>query len=181
MNFSRLWPFLVFLALGALLFAGVLMSGRENREAIPSPLIGKPAPGFALHLLHQPERMATMDELRGEPFLLNVWGSWCPACRDEHPYIEQLGRSGKIRLVGFNWKDERQDALRWLQQFGDPYHLIVVDEEGGTAIDWGVYGAPETFLVDAEGIVRWKYIGPITPGVIESQLKPRLAELGVAL
>lgn len=181
MNISRLWPFLVFLALGALLFAGVLMSGRENREAIPSPLIGKPAPGFALHLLHQPERVVTMEQLRGEPFLLNVWGSWCPACRDEHPYIEALARSGKIRVVGFNWKDERQDALRWLQQFGDPYHLIVVDEEGGTAIDWGVYGAPETFLVDAEGVVRWKHIGPITPAVIESQLKPRLAELGVAL
>lgn len=180
LSIGRLWPFLVFLALAALLFAGVLMSGRGNREAIPSPFIGKPAPGFALASLHEPGRIVSSDELRGAPYLLNVWGSWCPACRDEHPYIEQLGRSGRIRLVGFNWKDEREDALRWLQQFGDPYHLIVVDREGGTAIDWGVYGAPETFLVDAEGIVRWKYVGPITPRVIEDELAPKLAELGVS-
>lgn len=177
----RLLPLLLSLALLVLLFVGVMISGRENREALPSPLIGQPGPAFVLPALYEPERSVALEELRGAPFLLNVWGSWCPGCRDEHPYIEQLASSGKLRVVGFNWKDERDDALRWLQQFGDPYHLIVVDLEGSAAIDWGVYGAPETYLVDAEGIIRWKYIGPITPRVIETQLKPQLTRLGVSL
>lgn len=177
----RLLPLLLSLALLGLLFVGVMISGRENREALPSPLIGQPGPAFVLPTLHEPGRTIALEDLRGAPFLLNVWGSWCPGCRDEHAYITQLASSGKLRVVGFNWKDERDDALRWLQQFGDPYHLIVVDQEGSTAIDWGVYGAPETYLVDAEGIIRWKYIGPITPRVIETQLKPQLIRLGVSL
>ena len=178
---SRLWPFFLFMMLAVLLAVGVSMSGRENREAIASPLIGKPAPDFALPTLYEPDRTVALAELRGAPFLLNVWGSWCPACRDEHPYIEQLAANGKIKVIGFNWKDERDDAIRWLAQFGDPYHLIVVDLPGKVAIDWGVYGAPETFLVDAEGIVRWKYVGPIMPHVIDTELAPQLARLGVTL
>lgn len=178
---ARFWPFLVFLALASLLAVGVKMSGRENREAIPSPLIGRPAPSFELYSLHEPERLVAVEELRGAPFLLNVWGSWCPACRDEHPYIEQIARTGKLRVVGLNWNDERADALRWLQQFGDPYALIVVDEGSQTAIDWGVVAAPETFLVDAEGIVRWKHTGPLFPRHIENDLKPILRTLGVEL
>lgn len=177
----RLLPFLVFLALAALLLAGVLMSGRENREAIASPLVGKPAPDFALPMLHEPERQVALSDLRGAPFLLNVWGSWCPACRDEHAVITDIAERNRIRVVGFNWRDERDEALRWLRQFGDSYHLIVVDEVGQTAIEWGVYGAPETFLVDAEGVIRWKYVGPLTPTVVENELRPRLAELGVTL
>jgi cytochrome c biogenesis protein CcmG, thiol:disulfide interchange protein DsbE len=143
--------------------------------------VGKPAPDFVLPTLHEPGRQVALGDLRGAPFLLNVWGSWCPACRDEHPVIAQLARSGALRVVGFNWRDERPEAIRWLQQFGDPYHLIVVDEVGQTAIDWGVYGAPETFLVDASGIIRWKHVGPLTPAVVENGLRPRLAELGVRL
>lgn len=174
---ARLAPLLAFVVLALLLLAGVRMSGRENRDAIPSPLIGKPAPDFTLPTLYQPDRSVSLTELRGEPFLLNVWGSWCPACRDEHPHIERLAADGVVKVVGFNWKDERQDAIRWLAQFGDPYHLIVVDLPGKTAIDWGVYGAPESFLVDADGIIRWKYVGPLHPAAIERELLPALRKL----
>lgn len=178
---SRIWPLLAFLALTALLGTGVILSGRGNREAIPSPLIGKAAPAFVLPMLHDPQRSVSLEDLRGTPFLLNVWGSWCPECRVEHPTIERLAASGKIRVIGFNYKDEPEDAMRWLAQFGDPYELIVADAVGQVAMDWGVYGAPETFLVDAEGVVRWKYIGPIGAQTIEAELKPELAKLGVRL
>lgn len=174
---QRLLPLVIFAALGVLLFVGVRMSGDPNRDALPSPLIDRTAPAFVLNALHEPERSVSESDLRGAPYLLNVWGSWCPACRDEHPVIERLAESGRIRVVGFNWKDEREDALRWLQRFGDPYHEIIVDQVGRTAIDWGVYGAPETFLVDAEGVIRWKYIGPITDEVVEKQLLPTLARI----
>lgn len=178
---ARIWPLLAFVALTALLGTGVILSGRGNREAIPSPLIGKPAPTFTLPTLHDPQRSVSLAELRGAPFLLNVWGSWCPECRNEHPYIERLSASGRIRVIGFNLKDEPEDAMRWLTQFGDPYDLIVADIDGAAALDWGVYGAPETFLVDAQGVVRWKYIGPMGPATIEDELKPELAKLGVLL
>lgn len=178
---ARLWPLLLFLLLAALLAVGVALSGRENREAIPSPLVGRPAPDFVLPTLYDPETTVSLADLRGEPFVLNVWGSWCPACRDEHPVIERLAASGRIKVVGFNWKDEPEDAARWLARFGDPYHLIVADYSGKTAIDWGIYGAPETFLVDAAGQVRWKYVGPVSAAVIERELAPKLRELGVEL
>lgn len=174
---QRLIPLLVFAALGVLLFVGVRMSGDPNRDALPSPLIGRQAPAFELQALHEPDRAVAEADLRGAPYLLNVWGSWCPACRDEHPVIERLAESGRIRVVGFNWKDEREDALRWLRQFRDPYDEIVVDQVGRVAIDWGVYGAPETFLVDAEGVIRWKHVGPMTDRIVQQQLLPMLAEL----
>lgn len=178
---ARLWPFLTFALLATLLAVGVAMSGRENREAIPSPLIGKPAPAFTLPTLLDPAESVSLADLRGEPFLLNVWASWCPTCRDEHPYIERLAASGKIKVIGFNWKDEPEEAMRWLAQFGDPYHLLVTDYSGDAGIDWGVYGPPETFLVDADGVVRWKYIGALTPRVITEELAPRLKQMGVTL
>lgn len=174
----RLLPLLIFLALGTLLFAGVMLSRNQNREAIPSPLIGRPAPAFALPALHEPSATIRNETLRGAPYVLNVWGSWCPECRNEHAVIAALAKSGRVKVIGYNYKDERADALRWLQQFGDPYHLIVVDAEGRKALDWGIYAAPETFLVDAGGVVRWKYIGPMTQQVVEEQLLPRLAEAG---
>lgn len=174
---QRLLPLLVFAALGVLLFVGVRMSGNPDRDALPSPLIDRPAPAFSLQALHQPERTVGNADLGGAPYLLNVWGSWCPACRDEHPVIDRLAQSGRVKVVGFNWKDEREDALRWLQRFGDPYHEIIVDQVGRTAIDFGVYGAPETFLVDADGTIRWKHIGPITDEIVEAQLLPALAAI----
>jgi cytochrome c biogenesis protein CcmG, thiol:disulfide interchange protein DsbE len=169
----------VFVLLIALLLYGVLVSDRAGRDALPSPLIGRPAPEFSLPVLHEPGRLVSSQELRGEPYLLNVWGSWCPGCRTEHPVIARFAETRRVRVIGYNWKDEHADALRWLEHFGNPYWLVLVDYDGRKAIDWGIYGAPETFLVDAEGIVRWKHVGPVDDDVIASQVEPLLDAMGV--
>ena len=170
----RLLPLLAFVVLALLLGAGVYMSRRDDRTAIDSPLIGKPAPDFSLPVLGDPTRRIGNRDLLGQPFLLNVWGSWCPNCQVEHPVISELAKTGKVRIVGYNYKDEPADAQRWLDQFGNPYHVNIVDADGRAALDWGIYGAPETFLVDARGIVRWKYVGPLTPEVVEQDILPTL-------
>ncbi|MDQ3287041.1 MAG: DsbE family thiol:disulfide interchange protein [Pseudomonadota bacterium] len=176
-SFSRWLPLMVVAAIGLLLLAGVMLSRNPDREALPSPLIDKPAPSFSLPVLHEPGRTLSSQDLRGEAYLLNVWGSWCPACRDEHPVLTRFAETKQLRVIGFNWKDEPADALRWLEQFGNPYWVVLADYEGKVAIDWGIYGAPETFLVDAGGIVRWKHVGPITDEVLREQLLPELAEI----
>ena len=179
MNASKLgrWlPLVVFAALAVLLGAGVWLSRQPNREALPSPLIGKPAPQFSLPVLHEPGRLVTLDELKGAPFVLNVWGRWCASCRIEHPVLTRFAESKRVRVVGYNWKDERADALRWLDQFGNPFWMVLVDYEGRYAIDWGIYGAPETYLVDAGGIIRWKHVGPLDDDIIREQLLPALAQ-----
>jgi cytochrome c biogenesis protein CcmG/thiol:disulfide interchange protein DsbE len=168
---------LFFLGLMGLLYYGVKQSDRANRDALPSPLIGKPAPAFDLPLLHEPGKRFTLAELRGQPFVMNVWGSWCPECRIEHPVLTRLALTKRVRFIGYNLKDEREDALRWLEQFGNPYLLVVADESGRNAIDWGIYGAPETFLVDAEGIVRWKHVGAVTDQIIADELIPALEKV----
>jgi len=165
---------LFFISLIALMLYGVSRSGDPERDILPSALMNKPAPAFSLPLLHEPEVLLSAEQLRGEPYLLNVWGSWCPTCRDEHPVLTDFAASKRVRLIGYNWKDERTDALRWLQKLGDPYALIVADEEGRIALDWGIAAAPETFLVDGNGIVRWKYSGAITRTVLDQQLIPAL-------
>ncbi len=165
---------LFFIGLMALLLYGVQQSDRPDRDALPSPLVGKPAPDFDLPLLHQPDKRLTLDDLRGEPFVMNVWGSWCPECRVEHPVIARFALTKRVRFIGYDLKDEREDALRWLEQYGNPYMMVVVDESGRTAIDWGIYGAPETFLVDGKGIVRWKHVGAVTDDIIQEQLIPAL-------
>ncbi|WP_460761852.1 DsbE family thiol:disulfide interchange protein [Lysobacter fragariae] len=170
-------PLLAVAALGVLLAAGVWMSRNPNREALPSPLIGKTAPAFNLPVLHEAGRLFGTQDLRGAPYVLNVWGSWCPACRDEHPVLTRFAETKRVRVVGFNWNDEHADALRWLEEFGNPYWMVVTDYEGKAAIDWGIYGAPETFLVDASGVVRWKFVGPLTDDVIANQLLPNLAAI----
>ena len=175
--FKRLLPLLVFVALGVLLYAGIELAKTRDPNAIPSPLIGKPAPEFALPLLHEPGKTLTRADLLGQPYVLNVWGSWCPSCRLEHPFVEALAKSGKIRVIGFNYKDEREDALRWLEQFGNPYEFSLVDPDGRAAIDFGVSAAPETFVIDAQGVVRFKQTGPLTPDVIAREILP-LAQAG---
>lgn len=177
---KRLLPLFAFLLLATLLGAGIRLAQVRDPNAIPSPLIGRAAPAFELPSLHEPDRLVRSEELRGQAYLLNVFGSWCPGCRDEHPVVERVARSGRLPVVGFNWKDERSDALRWLAQFGDPYALIVVDYEGRTAIDYGVYGAPESFLIGADGTVLYKHIGVLTWDVVEREIFPRLAEAGGA-
>jgi cytochrome c biogenesis protein CcmG/thiol:disulfide interchange protein DsbE len=174
---KRLLPLLAFALLALLLGLGVLRNSGKDTSAIPSPLVGKPAPAFSLPVLGEPGRLVSNDDLRGEPYLLNVWGSWCPACRDEHPVITELAQSGRIKVVGYDYKDEPEDAQRWLQQFGNPYSLVITDQDGRAALDWGIYGAPETFLVDAQGVIRWKFVGPITPEVVQQQLLPALETL----
>jgi cytochrome c biogenesis protein CcmG, thiol:disulfide interchange protein DsbE len=171
----RWMPLLVVSVLGVLLAAGVWMSRNPNREALPSPLIGKQAPVFELPVLHESGRLFGTKDLRGAPYILNVWGSWCPACRDEHPVLTRFAETKRVRVVGFNWNDEHADAIHWLEEFGNPYWIVVADREGKAAIDWGIYGAPETFLIDGRGIVRWKYVGPLTDEVIADQLLPKLA------
>jgi cytochrome c biogenesis protein CcmG/thiol:disulfide interchange protein DsbE len=173
----RFLPLLAFAALAVLLWAGVRMNSGRDTSAIPSPLIGKPMPAFSLPVLGEPGRMVTEKDLLGKPVLVNVWGSWCPTCRDEQPQITALARSGKVRVIGYDYKDEPADAQGWLKQFGNPFEFVIADQEGRVALDWGVYGAPETFLVDGHGIIRWKNIGPITDDLIEQHIYPRLAAM----
>ena len=168
---------LFFVGLMGLLFYGVKQSDRPNRDALPSPLIGKQAPDFDLPLLHHPEKRLTLADLRGKPFVMNVWGSWCPECRVEHPVIARFAYTKRVRFVGYNLKDEREDAIRWLEQYDNPYSDVIADIDGRTAIDWGIYGAPETFLVDGQGIVRWKHVGAITDQIINELLVPLLDKL----
>ena len=179
-NRMRWLPLAVFAALAMLLAAGVWMSRQPDRDALPSPLIGKSAPDFALPVLHEPGRVVTLDDLRGAPFVMNVWGSWCPECRVEHPVLTRFAETRRVRVVGYNWNDEPADAMRWLEQFGNPYWLVLADREGGTAIDWGIYGAPETFLVDAAGIVRWKHVGAMDETIVREGLLPAIDALGDA-
>ena len=168
-------PLLLFLGLGLLLFSGL---GKDTRY-VPSPLIDKPAAAFALPELRDTTRSIDSKQFAGTPYLLNVWGSWCVACQEEHPVLMSYAKTRKIPLVGLNWKDDNDTALRWLAALGDPYDAIPVDAEGRVAIDYGVYGAPETFLIDAQGVIRFKQVGPLTPDIIAREITPRLAGMGV--
>ena len=177
MKLNRWLPLVVFAALAALLAAGIWISRKPDRDALPSPLIGKPAPQFSLPVLHEPGRVVSLQDLRGAPFVLNVWGSWCPECRVEHPVLTRFAESKRVRVVGYNLKDERADALSWLEQFGNPFWLVVADIEGKGAIDWGIYGAPETFLVDGNGMIRWKHVGPLSDEIVRKELLPALQKI----
>ncbi len=173
----RLLPLLAFMALASLLWVGVRMNSGRDNTAIPSPLLGKPAPHFALPVFGDASRHVTDHDLLGKPYLLNVWGSWCVNCAQEHAQVTALAQSGQVRVIGYNYKDAPGDAHRWLQTMGNPYALILADEDGSAALDWGIYGAPETYLVDAKGIIRWKTIGPISAQLVHDELQPRLARL----
>jgi len=153
-------PLMVFVGLLGLLMAGLQTA--DQRQNIDSPLIGKPVPEFALPELLNTSRTIRNEDLVGQPYVINVWASWCPSCRVEHPLITQLGREIDSPLVGLNWKDEQAKAMEWLGQFGNAWDLHVFDQGGGFGIDLGVYGAPETFLVDHTGVIRHKHIGPVT-------------------
>jgi cytochrome c biogenesis protein CcmG/thiol:disulfide interchange protein DsbE len=172
---ARLLPLLVFILLGILLVAGLMISDRKSE--IPSPLIGKPMPTFELPRLDNPASIVKSRELIGAPFLLNVWASWCVTCRYEHPIIEELAAMGRIPIVGLNYRDPRENAIDWLQRFGDPYAFHIADEPGRVAIDFGVYAAPETFLIDSSGMIRFKHIGALTPEIVQNELLPLLDQL----
>jgi cytochrome c biogenesis protein CcmG/thiol:disulfide interchange protein DsbE len=166
-------PLAIFLLIVFFLWRGLALNPRE----VPSPLIGKPVPAFNVPVLGDPSQTLSAADLRGTVYLLNVWGSWCVSCRDEHPVLVEFAKRGTIPLYGLNWRDKREDAIAWLQRFGDPYVMSGVDREGKVAIDFGVYGAPETYLVDREGIIRFKQTGPLTWKVIEERIAPLAAKL----
>ncbi len=151
-------PLSIFTIIAVFFFQGLSL----NPSAIPSPLVGKPAPEFSLPALTDPSRTVGTADLKGQVALLNVWGTWCVECRYEHPFLVELARSSVIPIYGLNLKDERDHALRWLATLGDPYVESAVDADGGVAVDWGVYGAPETFLLSRDGIVLHKHIGVLT-------------------
>lgn len=166
-------PLGVFLLLAVFLAIGLTLNPRE----VPSPLIGKAAPAFELPQLHEPARRFSPKEMQGKVWLLNVWASWCASCRDEHPLLVDLARSRVVPVYGLNYKDKRDEALRWLKQFGDPYTLSVADVDGRTGIDYGVYGVPETYVIDKGGVIRYKQIGPLTPERLKDRILPLVAEL----
>lgn len=173
----RWMPLILALLVGALLAGGIYLARDDNRDALPSTLIGRKAPDYKLPDLHRPDKFYTPRDFAGAPYLLNVWGSWCPECRVEHPILTAFAEKQKIKVVGYNWRDERADALRWLEQFGNPYYAVMVDSDSRTAIDFGIYGAPETFLIDGKGVVRWKHVGPLSQEIIDSEVMPLLTEL----
>ena len=176
MNVKRLTPLAIVLALIAVFGVGLTLKPGE----IPSPLIGKPAPAFELPVLGQPDQLLTLDAVTRQVSLLNVWGSWCIACRVEHPLLMQLAADNVVPIYGLNWKDEPTAAQRWLQRHGDPYVASGQDLAGNVAIDYGVYGAPETFLIDKAGVIRHKHIGPITEDALNNTLLPMIRELQAA-
>jgi cytochrome c biogenesis protein CcmG/thiol:disulfide interchange protein DsbE len=166
-------PLVLFVLLVVLLAVGL----RHDPHEIPSPLINKPAPEFRLAQLKDPSKTFSAQEMKGKIWLLNVWGSWCPVCQDEHPFLLQYARSGVVPIYGLNSKDKREDALAWLGELGDPYVLSVSDFDGRVGIDYGVYGAPETYLIDQNGVIRFKQVGAVTPDIWEQQILPLVKDL----
>lgn len=163
-------PVVVLFALIGLFLVGL----HHDPRLVPSPLIGKPAPAFDLPTLDgQPPRM-TQADLKGAPVLVNFFASWCVECQVEHPYLMQLGQSGQVRLLGIDYKDAESDLRGWLSHKGNPYGMILTDLEGRAGIDWGVYGVPETFVLDAKGTIIYKQIGAMTPEVWEHEIQPLL-------
>jgi cytochrome c biogenesis protein CcmG/thiol:disulfide interchange protein DsbE len=168
-----LLPLGVFIALVALLGVGLGLNPRE----VPSPLVGKPLPEFRLELLRDPQKFISRADITGRPILLNAWATWCVECRREHPVLLEIARQGNIPIYGLNYKDQRSDALQWLAQLGDPYVASGFDGDGRIGIDMGVYGLPETFLVDANGMIVHKHIGPISREIWANDFVPIIKRL----
>jgi cytochrome c biogenesis protein CcmG/thiol:disulfide interchange protein DsbE len=171
-----MWKFILpvatFIALAVLFVFG--LNPNRDIHALPSPLIGKPAPLFSLSDVLDPTRTVSNGALKGQVYVLNVWGTWCIACREEHEALLAIAQQGVVPIVGLDWNDQRERAQQWLKQLGNPYTAVAFDTDGRTAIDWGVYGAPETYLVDAQGRVIYKYISSMTPEVWEHEFLPRI-------
>ncbi len=166
-------PLLVFAAISAFLFVGL----DKDPTIVPSPLIDKPAPEFSLPVLGSEGGSFSTADMKGKVWLLNIWATWCVGCRVEHPVLVDLARRNLVEIVGLNYKDQDQLAIQWLTELGDPYIATAVDHEGRTGIDWGFYGAPETFVIDKSGIVRYKHIGPVAPADLQNTILPLVAEL----
>jgi cytochrome c biogenesis protein CcmG/thiol:disulfide interchange protein DsbE len=167
-------PLVVFVLLASFFAVGLMRDPRE----VPSPFIGKPAPAFKLAQLHESQLAFTPEDMKGKVWMLNVWASWCVSCRVEHPLLVEMARRNVVPIVGLNYKDKRDEGMQWLARFGNPYALSAFDVEGKVGIDYGVYGVPETFVIDKQGVIRYKQIGPITPEALEQKILPLLRTLG---
>lgn len=169
-------PLAIFAVLVAFLYKGLSLDPKK----VPSPLVGKPAPAFSLPTLHNPDATISSDDFAGKVSLLNVWATWCVSCRAEHQVLMALEQTGKVEIYGLNYKDKRADARRWLQNLGDPYVANAFDQNGRVGINWGVYGTPETFVIDHEGVIRYKHIGPISEKDMIEVILPLVEQLRAA-
>lgn len=166
-------PLVIFVVLSGFLYVGLSLDPRS----VPSPLIDKPAPQFDLTQLHQAEQRIARDQMLGKVWMLNVWASWCVSCRQEHPVLMQLARSGELPIVGLNYKDKREDGINWLNDFGNPYVVSAWDIEGRVGVDYGVYGVPESYIIDKQGVIRHKVTGPVTPEAVQNEILPLVRKL----
>jgi len=166
-------PLIIFILIFALLWRGLNLHPNQ----IPSPLIGKPAPTFSLPTLFDAKKVTTNKDFFGHVTLMNVWATWCVACAEEHHALVQLAQNKTVFFYGLNYKDDVTAAKKWLKQYGNPYRIVAVDQDGAAAIDWGVYGSPETFVLDKKGMIRYKHIGPIDTDSWEKNLKPLIEKL----
>ncbi len=173
MNRLLFLPLILFVVLVLFLLVGL----RRDPHEVPSPLINKSAPDFQLPQLKQATANFSAKEMRGKVWLLNFWGTWCVACREEHPLLVQYAKTGVVPIYGVDYKDERAAALQWLDEFGNPYTLTAFDVDGRVSIDYGVYGAPESYLIDRNGVIRFKQIGPITEDVWQNKILPLAKQL----
>jgi cytochrome c biogenesis protein CcmG/thiol:disulfide interchange protein DsbE len=166
-------PLALFLVLAVFLAVGLRLDPRE----VPSPLIDKPAPAFTVPRLEDPSSQVAAGDMKGKVWVLNFWASWCVPCLAEHPLVTELARGGRVEVVGMNYKDKAEDARRWLARHGDPYTMVLVDRQGAVGIDYGVYGVPETYVIDKAGVIRHKQIGPITPQALREKILPLIEAL----
>jgi len=173
MNKFLLLPLVLFIALVGFLLIGL----HRDPHEVPSPLINKPAPDFKLSQLREPNKTFTPQEMRGKVWVLNFWGTWCVACREEHPLLLEYSKTGAVPIYGVDYKDDRAAAMQMLDEEGDPYTLTASDPDGRVSIDYGVYGAPESYLIDRNGVIRFKQIGPITRDVWQKEILPRAKQL----
>lgn len=169
--------FLIPLGIFIVLLLFLAVGLRLDPRTVPSPLIDKPAPAFTLPRLDDPQQRVSEKDLLGKVWLLNVWASWCVSCREEHPVLVDLSKRNLVPIYGLNYKDERKDALAWLGQFGNPYTISIMDADGRVGIDYGVYGVPETYVIDKQGVIRYKQIGPVTPEVLDAKILPLVRKL----
>ena len=170
---KRFLPLGIFLVLAVFLAVGLNLNPRE----VPSPLIDRAAPAFRLPQLQAPTQTLGTDDLKGQVWMLNVWASWCVACLDEHPVLLEFSKQNVLPIYGLNYKDKREDALAWLGKHGNPYTLSIQDPDGRVGIDYGVYGVPETYVIDGKGIIRYKRIGPVTPQILQEKILPLVRQL----
>jgi cytochrome c biogenesis protein CcmG/thiol:disulfide interchange protein DsbE len=166
-------PLAVLVVVVGFLGFGLKLDPRE----VPSPLIGKAAPPFSLPVLQEPAKTVSNTDLKGQVWMLNVWASWCVSCREEHPVLVELSKQKIVPIIGLNYKDQSDDARAWLKQFGNPYVMSLVDAKGNIGIDYGVYGVPETYVIDRDGVIRYKKIGPVTPDTVREKILPLVKQL----